>query len=150
MQNDITEHESLIAEWTADSKIDRTKLLEEMYRSPIIHSKYISKLQEYRIKLRKRLMKLASLRALKVRYFNGELSEEELIVNKWKPYQFKRPLKSEMDSYLSADADLQKIENDIEYLQILIQTCESIMKEIHSRNFVFKTIVEYTKFEAGA
>lgn len=150
MEQTQFEHEILISEWQEDSKIDRTKVLEEMYRWPLVHSKYLDKLQSYKIKIRKRLIKYEKVKALKTKYYNGEMSKEELDEQGWKQYLLAKPLKTQLETILAGDSDLQKIKEEMEYINILIESCESIMKEIHSRNFMFKNIVEMKKFEAGA
>ena len=144
------EHDNLIAEWEEDSKIDRTKLMDSLYRCPVLHSKYLGKLQHYKVLLRKKFIKYEKLKAIKTKYYNGEMSKDELDEHGWSQYLFKKPMKSEMETILNGDSDLSELKEQMEYVNILIQTCESIMKDIHSRNFLLKNIVDLMKFEAGA
>lgn len=144
------EHDNLISEWEEDSKIDRTKLMDALYSCPVLHSKYLGKLQSYKVLLRKKYIKYEKLKAIKTKYYNGEMSKEELDSQGWTQYLLKRPMKSEMETILNGDQDLSELKEQMEYVNILIQTCESIMKDIHSRNFLLKNILELMKFEAGA
>lgn len=145
----MVNHDELIGLWQDDAKLDQTKLMEEMYKQPLLHAKYIKLLMDYKISVRKQALKYDSLKSLKIRYFNGEMNKEELDELGWSQYKFTKPLKSQLESLLDADDDLQKIVERIEYLKILIDTTESILKEIHSRGYLLKTILENRKFEAG-
>lgn len=142
-------HDELISQWENDCKMDKSRLEEEMFRQPILHSKYLRYLQEYKVKIRKLGLKYDKVRQLKMRYYNGELTQEELSENGWKQYQYVKPSKTGMESLLSADSDLQIILEQVEYIKIMIETCDSIIKEIHSRGYLLKSILENRKFEAG-
>jgi Recombination, repair and ssDNA binding protein UvsY len=142
-------NEELMKSWETDCKIDRTDLLSTMYSHPILHSKYLTYLQDYKLGLRKIMMKYQELRLLRQRYFNGELTKEILDSKGWDQYLVKRPLKSEMEALLDASPDLQLLQEKSLYIESLIQSCESILKDINSRYFLFKNLVEYEKFQAG-
>lgn len=135
--------------WKTDSQIDQSSLREVMYSHPMLHSKYLTHLQTYKVNLRKLTLKYNKLRAIKVRYYNGELTKEELDERGWKQYLFKKPLKSELDGIMSGDPDIQVLQEQILYVESLIQSAESIMKDIGNRYFLFKSLVEYEKFLSG-
>lgn len=143
-------HEQLSAEWEKDSKIDETQLMWAMTNHPIKHSKYLTILQGYKVQLRKQTLKYAKLRNTKMRYYNGEMTKDELDERGWLQYLFKKPLKSEMESLLDADSDLQVLQEQILYIETLVQSSELIMKDINQRYFLFKSMVDYQKFLAGA
>ncbi len=142
-------HTELMAEWEKDSTLDRTALMDTMYRHPILHSKYLTHLQNYKVNLRKHVLKYQKAKLTKQRYYNGELTKEELQSMGLQQYLFKRPLKAEMEALLDADNELQMLQEQSLYLETLVQACELIMKDINSRYFLFKTIAEYEKFQAG-
>lgn len=142
-------NEELMTEWKKDCEIDRTSLMSTMYSHPMLHSKYLTYLQTYKLQMRKYMVKYANMKSLKIRYFCGELTKEQLDEYGWKQYLFRKPIKSEMESLLDADTDLQALQEKSLYIEGLIQACESIMKDINSRYFLFKNLVEFTKFEAG-
>ena len=141
--------EELMKEWSVDCKIDQTQLLERMGRHPLLHSKYLTYLQTYKVKMRSMTLKYQKQRQLKTRYYNGELGQEELTVLNLKQYQYSKPLKSAMESLLDADSDLQLIQEQILYIETLVSASESILKDIGNQYFLFKNIVEYQKFQAG-
>lgn len=142
-------NDELMKEWASDCQIDRTQLLERMSRHPLLHSKYLTHLQTYKVKLRTLTLKYQKHRQIKTRYYNGELGQEELAVLNLKQYQYKKPMKSEMESLLDADADLQLIQEQILYIETLVTASESILKDVTNQYYIFKTIVDFTKFQAG-
>lgn len=142
-------NEELMKSWETDCRIDRTDLLSVMYSHPILHSKYLTYLQDYKIGLRKIVAKYQSQRVLRQRYYNGELTKEILDTQGWDQYLVKRPMKAEMETLLDASPDLQALQEKSLYIQGLIEATESVMKDINSRYFLFKNLVEFTKFEAG-
>jgi hypothetical protein len=142
-------NDQLMEQWEKDCRIDHSNLTHIMYSHPILHSRYLSHLQTYKITLRKHAMKYAKLKATKIRYFSGEMTKEQLAATGWSQYLFKKPLRSEMDALLAADTDLQTLEEQSLYIETLVSACESILKDINSRYFLFKNLVEYEKFQAG-
>lgn len=143
-------HDQLMDSWAIDCKIDQTQLLDRMYRHPILHSKYLTILQNYKVQQRKLTLKYQRNRLQKTRYFNGELTKEELDVLGWKQYLFRKPMKAEMETLLDADTDLQLLQEQILYIETLIQSSESILKEITNQHFLFKNLIEQAKFLSGA
>lgn len=143
-------HEQLMEEWQKDCKIDSTDLMTVMYAHPNLHSKYLTALMGYKVKLSKLTAKYQEARIIRVRYYNGEMTKEQLADKKWSQYLFAKPLKSQMEALVDAAPEIQEIEDRSIYIKTLVDACESIMKDINSRYFLFKTLVEYTKFQAGS
>lgn len=143
-------HTELMESWAKDSTIDPTQLMHTMYGHPMLHSRYLTHLQTYKQGLRKHMGKYQKMKLIKQRYFFGELTKEELVLYNLPQYLFKRPLKSELESLLDADSELQTIQDQCVYLESLVQACESILKDINSRYFLFKTIAEYERFQSGS
>lgn len=143
-------HEQLMEQWEKDCKVDQTQLSNMMAGHPMLHSKYLTLLQTFKVAMRKHIMKYQKMKVIKQRYYNGELTKEELDANGWQQYLFKKPLKSEMESLLEGDSDLQMIQEQTVYLEMLVQSTESIMRELNGRVYLFKSIVEYQKFLSGA
>lgn len=143
-------HDQLMESWDKDCRIIQTELLDRMYRHPLLHSKYLTILQNYKVQQRKLTLKYQRNRLQKTRYFNGELTKEELDNLEWKQYLFRKPMKAEMETLLDADKDLQLLQEQILYIETLIQSSESILKDLGNQYFLFKNIIEQTKFLSGA
>ena len=143
-------HDELMEEWRLDCIIDQTQLMSTMTRHPMLHSKYLTHLQTYKIQLRKCIMKYQSMRVLRQRYYNGEMTKEMLDEQGWNQYLVKKPMKSEMEALLDGSPDLQLLQEKSLYIESLVSASESILKDINSRYFLFTNVVAYEKFLAGS
>lgn len=135
--------------WEKDCIINESNLGEAAITSPTLHSKYLRVLSNTKLRLRKSESDYLRLRKIKYRYFRGEMTKEELEKQGWNQYQGTKPIKSEMEEFLSTDDDLINLEDTIEYYKTVIYELESIMKSIHSRTWDIKNAIEWNKIQNG-
>lgn len=135
--------------WEKDCIINESNLGEAAITSPTLHSKYLRVLSNTKLRLRKSESDYLRLRKIKYRYFRGEMTKEELEKQGWNQYQGTKPIKSEMEEFLSTDEDLINLEDTIEYYKTVIYELESIMKSIHSRTWDIKNAIEWNKIQNG-
>jgi len=76
------------------------------------------------------------------------LSEEELTEYKWQPFPLKI-LKDNLQYYLNADKDIQKIEKLINKQEDIVSTLKEIVESINKRTFVIKNTIDYLKWVSG-
>jgi hypothetical protein len=141
--------EDIQNDWAKDCVVDQTNLGHESTRNALLHSKYINKLSNVKLLLRKAEVDYLKLRKDKYRYFKGEMTKDELAERGWFQYQGRVPLKTEMEEYLTTDSDMMRLTDKTEYLKVLQYTLESILKAISSRGWEIKTGVEWTKIQNG-
>lgn len=141
--------EELKETWKTDSVVVRTDILREISRIPLLHSKYLEYMIEFRAKASVARRKLNALKNAKRRYYRGECTQEELKENGWSQYQGLKPSMSELNQLFELDEDLNELEEKLEYWMTALSSIEYIMKAIQSRGWELKTMVEYMKFEAG-
>lgn len=139
----------IIENWNTDANIDDYHLDNESISTPKLHAKYLNILLEAKKKLVVLNSKYYRLKEIKTRYYYGKLSKTELEELGWQPYQFIKPIKSELDNILSGDVELSNINTKIELVKIDITTIESIMYQINQRTFHIKNAIEYKKFISG-
>ena len=135
--------------WENDSEIDDNHLGEASTTSAKLHSKYLKLLIDAKLKLAKYNTDYNTLRAGKFRYYRGEMSRQELVDNGWDQWQGTKPLKNEMDEFLTGDSDLNKLKLRIEYLNTMVYALESIMTSIRGRDWSVRNGIEWKKFLAG-
>ena len=128
---------------------DSNYLGEHATKTPKLHAKYIRFLVNVKLKHTKLQSDYNLLRKNKFRYYRGELSREELQALDWAQWQGIKPLKNEMDEFLSGDSDLNTLRVKIDYLETMIYFLESVLGQIKSRDWTIKTAVEWKKFLAG-
>jgi hypothetical protein len=135
--------------WEADCEIDDNYLGEHATKTPKLHAKYVKLLVGVKLKHTKLQSDYNMLRKAKFRYYRGELGREELQDLGWSQWQGVKPLKNEMDEFLTGDEDLNTMKVKIEYLETMIYLLESILGQLKSRDWQIKTHVEWKRFLAG-
>lgn len=135
--------------WEKDCEIDDNFLGENSTATPKLHAKYVKLLTGVKLKLTKYQSDYNMLRKSKFRFYRGEMSREELQELGWSQWQGVKPLKNEMDEFLTGDEDLNTLKVKIEYLETMIYLLESILGQIKSRDWQIKTHVEWKRFLAG-
>jgi len=135
--------------WETDSKIDFTNLGKEAVRTPLLHAKYVNWMGSVRLNLRKAESDYLNTRRKKYRYYRGEMTKDELAQEGWAQYQGNKPLKNEMDEFLTTDPDLITLQDKIEYFKTVLNQLEQIVRSINSRTWDVKNAIEWHKFSAG-
>lgn len=135
--------------WEEDCVIDDQNPDKASARSPHLHSKYINELIAYKMKLNAIQLSMIELRNVKTKYFRGEMTREELQERGWEQWQYKT-LKSEIESLLDADPEIQKLFAREAYVKTAIYFLESVLGEIRTRSFHCKNIISWAQFRAGS
>jgi len=141
--------EELKAEWTKDSAIDKRDILTESIKTPSLHAKYMCELADHKTSIVELAASYAAGKKVKIRYYSGEMTKEELDNFGWTQYQGRKLLKAEMESFLEGDKDLQSISRKIEHAKVAIYFLEGVIKAIYNRGYEIKNYIEFKKFEAG-
>lgn len=134
--------------WAVDCIIDETNLVGEARRIPQMHSKYYNLYYKEVLRVKKLKADYTSMHMLKREYYDGSMSEEELKRNGWRPYQLK-VLRADLDKYIQADKDVIKMSLTIDFHTANANYLEDIIKTLHSRNFIIKSMIDVLKFQAG-
>ena len=58
-------------------------------------------------------------------------------------------LKSDINIYLEADAELQQQDQKVEYLKQVVNYLERVLREINNRNWNIRNAIEWKKFLHG-
>jgi len=137
-------------QWKNDSKINQLELGNEAVRTPNLHAKYLTVLSNIKLQQRKAESDYNNMRRLKYRYYRGELTESDLNKLNISQYMGNKPLKNEMDEFLTCDEDLNTLTDKIEYYKTVMFTLEQILRSINSRTWDIKSAIEWNKFTNGA
>jgi len=136
--------------WAEDCIIDDNHLDRESVNTAKLHSKYLNNLIAFKLKLAKMRADYNNLRQHKFRFYRGELSREELTLLGWEQWQGIKPLKNEMEEFLSGDTDLNNLDIKVQYIQSVVEFIESIMNQIKARDWQIRNSIEWKKFISGA
>lgn len=142
--------EEVKEEWKKDSIINQLKLNDEIVRVPLLHSKYLEYMIEFKAKRSSTNRKLNQLKNLKRRYYRGELGKDELIEHGWDQWQGLKPSMSELNQLFELDSDLNELEERLNYWDTALNSVEYIMRAIQSRGYELRTLFDYHKFMEGS
>jgi hypothetical protein len=139
--------EELLEIWRQDCDIDRTEPDRELLNIPKLHSKYLNILSRHRLLSKEAEFKYNKMKKTKWEYYTGKIDDDELQRRGWEPFPF--VLKSEINTYLDSDEDLNKyLANKIVHDEI-VDVCTTILKELNSRTFQLRDYISWQKFIQG-
>ena len=137
--------ETLQNQADVDLKIDDTELDLESIRTPQLHNKYLKLFTKYSLQLKKVKDDYDGLYKFKWEYYTGKSTME---VYQAEPFDLK-VLKADVHIYLNADAELQKLGQRQEYLNVVVVYIERVLREINNRNWNIRNTIEWKKFLHG-
>jgi hypothetical protein len=145
----IVRLEELIEEWKKDSPVDLTEPSRELIRIPILHSKYLEILTQQNMIVKSLTKDYNRLRRVKWEYYSGDLNNaEDLDRLGWDPIP-KKIYKPDMPMWMDADEDLNKILLRKELHEEMVDFCKSVLKELNSRTYQVRSIIDWERFTTG-
>ena len=142
---------NILEMWEKDAILPQSKLDEASRVTPMLHSKYLSLLGQTKLMLKRAEFAQKSLLKDKWLYYNGKMSQEEVIEKGWEPDPFNglKILKGEMDYYYDSDPEIQKSEEKIQYYKTVIDTLEEIINTLRWRHQTISNMIKWKQFESG-
>ena len=129
-----------------DLKINDTELDLESLKTPQLHNKFLKHLTKYKLMLSRSETEYNILKREKWEYYTGKANPQVYID---KPFSFKL-LKTDVDKYLFADIDLQKLKQKVDYLITTVDFLDKTIRQIATRGFTIKNAIDWRKFTSGA
>ena len=139
--------EELLEMWRQDCDIDRTEPDRELLNIPKLHSKYLNILSRHRLLSKEAEFKYNKMKKTKWEYYTGKIDDDELQRRGWEPFPF--VLKSEINTYLDSDEDLNKYLASKIIHDEIVDLCTAILKELNSRTFQLRDYISWQKFIQG-
>ena len=133
--------EQILKYWETDSQMDQTEPSKELLKIPLLHSKYLNILTKHKIASKKAHFDYLRMRKIRLDYYGGRMSQEELEEYGWEPFQF--VLKTDINAYLEADANLIKLLEKKVYHEETVSVLESIMGELKNRHWELKSFIDW-------
>jgi hypothetical protein len=139
--------DDLLEMWRQDCDIDKTEPDREILNIPKLHSKYLNILSRHRLLSKEAEFKYNKMKKLKWEYYTGKLDDDTLKKYGWEPFPY--ILKSDINTYLESDEDLNKtIANKILHDEV-VDLCTLILKELNGRTFQLRDYISWQKFIQG-
>ena len=139
--------DDLLEMWRQDCDIDKTEPDREILNIPKLHSKYLNILSRHRLLSKESEFKYNKMKKLKWEYYTGKLDDDILKKYGWEPFPY--ILKSDINTYLESDEDLNKtIANKVLHDEV-VDLCTLILKELNGRTFQLRDYISWQKFIQG-
>ena len=127
-------------------KINDTELDLEALKTPQLHNEYLKHYNKFKLMKTKASAELATIKLHKWEYYTGKADP---MVYQQKPFNLKI-LKQDVDKYIEADEDYQKIKQKVDYLETIVDFLDRTIRQIQNRGFLIKDAIEWRKFTSGA
>ena len=141
--------DELKALWAVDCIIDDERLDDSSLKIARLHQKYLDIMIDYKLRVFKLEKEYLAMKGLRSRYYMGQITRGELQDYQWDQYQYKTPLKSELERLLDTDKYLLDIKDKQSYFTFCFEYVEEIMKSLKERTWQIKNSIEWRKFQAG-
>ena len=143
----------ILDEWKNDCEISELHLDETSRKVPILHSKYLDKLMEAKLILKKCEFEQKILLKQKrlMIGMNDSNFKDEIEKLKWDPDPFDglKILKGEMNYYYDADPEIQKSEEKIQYYKTIVDSLIEIIDNLKWRHQTISNIIRWKQFQSG-
>lgn len=141
--------ETIVTEWSQDLQINQADLSSESSNIPKLHNKYYIYYINEGMQLKKLKTEYKKFFKLKTEYYRGELGPEELREYGWSPQPLKI-LRQDIPTYLESDDEIIEMSLKVAAQEYKVNYLEEIIRQIHSRGYQLKTILDFEKFRTGA
>ena len=138
--------EQLQLEADKDLKINDTELDLESLKTPQLHNKYMKHYTKFKLLLTRTEDELKTIKRDKWEYYTGKADPA---VYQAKPFNFKI-LKTDIDKYLEADEEIQKLTQKVAYLNTVVDFLDRTIRIIVNRTYTIKNAIEWRRFTSGA
>jgi hypothetical protein len=142
--------DELTDEWANDCNIDNTNIKLEILNIPKLHAKYIRHLNDHKKASFKVKIDYDKMKEIRSSYYLGYLDKETLDEYGWDQFDLNIKTKGGIEKFINGDEILVKLLQKKTYHDLVISTCESILKELSSRTWQLKTYIDYEKFLSGS
>ena len=143
--------ENILEQWKNDSEIYEHNLDRSSIDIVKLHAKYLEMLSITKLKLKKTELNQKILLKDKWLYYNGKLTEDELIEKGWEydPFRGMKIMKGDMNKYYDSDIDIQQSEEKVTYYKTIVETLSEIVDTLRWRHQTISNIIKWKQFQAG-
>ena len=138
--------EQLQLEADKDLKINDTELDLESLKTPQLHNKYMKHYTKFKLLLTRTEDELRTIKRDKWEYYTGKADPS---VYQAKPFDLKI-MRTDIDKYLEADADIQKLSQKVAYLITVVDFLDRTLRVVVNRTYTIKNAIEWRRFTSGA
>ena len=140
----------VLADWAEDGKIG-FQLDEDSRNTPLLHAKYLEKLANAKLLLKRAEFTQKTLLKQKWEWYNGKMDQATVAELGWDPDPFNglKIMKGDMNYYYDSDPEIQKSEEKIQYYKTLVETLTEIVDTLKWRHQTIGNMIKWKLFESG-
>lgn len=145
--------DTILEMWKKDSEINEMHLDDASRETAKLHAKYLELLMTTKLQKQRKESQLKLLLKDKWLWYNGKMPKSRMDELGWSYDPFNglaKPLKGEMEYYYNSDPEIMKIDDQIKYINTLIETIETIMENVKWRHQTIKNMIDWRRFTSGA
>ena len=140
-------HSELLEMWGKDAEIDRNNLDVSSVEVPKLHHKYLQVLMDLRSRKIALNNKVEEIRKNKELYYSGQATADQY---KEKPFDVRLKTKAGVEKHVNTDPEVVRIQERIEYIDVLIEGVNHILTQIQWRNQHIKNALDWARFTSGS
>ena len=141
--------DALMKEWSEDGSIDSTSMEKELLKISHLHGKYLNIMSFHRHLLRKMETVYKIMKGLREDYYQGHLTQEELVERGWEPMQHVLT-NPQVARKLDTDAELNKLLLKRVAHEEIVSYCENVLKSLNNRSWDLGNYVKYLNMTNGS
>jgi len=141
--------DSLMEEWSKDSKVDETEPGRELAKISSLHAKYLRILTHHNLICKKLQNEYLRLKKIKWEYYSGDLNNPEDLETYNLPPLMKKILRQDIPIYLDSDNELNTLLLKKSLHQEIVDFCGSVLKELNNRTFQMNNLIKWEMFTSG-
>jgi hypothetical protein len=138
--------ETIQSMWEKDSQIDQDNLHEESAKIPSLHAKYFDLYNNIKLLRERAVATENKIKLERHLYYTGK-ANPEVYVND--PFPYKVREKDAVQRYMAADEKVQTATLKIKYYDVMLTYLEDIIKQVSTRGYLIKNIIDWHNFRAG-
>src|SRR5687767_13855507 len=136
--------DNILSEWEKDSVVDKACPNETAAANSQLHAKYLRILANHTLNIDGAKEEYLDMLRLRTGYYDGALTKEELEKQGWTQYLGKSPKTIHTrKELLDSDPLLMEILKRKKVYEVIVETCQAIIKEIHGREFMIPAYMNW-------
>ena len=138
--------EQLQTMWKTDSKLDDDLHDNDSLAIPQLHMKYMEFYNTYSLMKKERQSEMRGMLKEKWLYYKGKAPAA---VYKEMPFDLKLTAKDELQMFIEADQEVQKVQFKIDYIEQVLFFLDGVLRMINNRTYHIKNAIEWKRFQSG-
>ncbi len=142
--------DGILAQWVTDCEIGHN-LDSASRETPQLHGKYLGYYIQAKLMMKRAEDKQQILLKNKFLWYNGKLSQDEIVDLGWvhDPFNGLKIMKGDLSYYYDSDPEIQKSEATIVYYKTMVEALKEIMDTLKWRHQTIGNSIRWKQFEAG-